>query len=31
MLAAGGLIRFTQSSISIEKLLGQFAFGGGDP
>jgi phospholipid/cholesterol/gamma-HCH transport system substrate-binding protein len=31
MLAAGGLIRFTQSSISIEQLLGQFAFGGGDP
>ena len=31
MLVAGGLIRFTQSSISIEKLLGQFTFGGGDP
>ncbi|MBT3395750.1 MAG: MCE family protein, partial [Alphaproteobacteria bacterium] len=31
MLKAGGLIRFTQSSISIEQLLGQFAFGGGDP
>jgi phospholipid/cholesterol/gamma-HCH transport system substrate-binding protein len=31
MLAGGGLIRFTQSSISIEQLLGRFAFGASDP
>jgi phospholipid/cholesterol/gamma-HCH transport system substrate-binding protein len=31
MLEAGGLIRFTQSSISLEQLLSKFAFGAGDP
>ena len=30
MLEPGGLIRFTQSSISIEQLLGRFAFGAGE-
>ncbi len=30
MLGPGGLIRFTQSSISIEQLLGRFAFGAGE-
>ena len=29
MLPPGGEIRFTQSAISIEQLLGRFAFGGG--